>query len=392
MKSNLFFDFLILSFVKERKKHIGVILISVLILFLLDSTLFVSSSVQHSLRGALKAQPDFIVQRVHGGDRVSLPLSWEDKLLSIHGVENVTARAYGRYFFEPKRASALIMGVNFMDDQSHKALVKLISKTDLKAFLSTDQMMVGQGVMHYLKKHFYNDSYTFLTPKGKFKKVKIFKVLPKESSLISNNMIIMPIDLSREILGMPENQASDIAFNVPNDDEWSNILEKVSSLYYDLRIVSKKEVQRGYENLYNYKGGFFLILFLITLVTFVLILYQRYSTLYSSERRNIGLLRAMGWRISDLLKFKLYETLMVIFISFILAFLMAYIYVFFLDAPLIKNIFLSAGELGNTTALVPIIDGRVLATLFLLYAVPFIAAVLIPVWRISVIDPKEAML
>ncbi len=392
MRSSLFWDFLLLSFVKERKKHIGVILISVVILFLLDSTLFVSSSIKHSLLGALKAQPDFIVQKVRAGERVDMPLEWADRIMDIHGVSSVTPRVYGRYFFEPKRAPVLIMGVDFLDEQSHKALAKLISKTDLKSFLLSDQMIVGDGVMRYLKSHFYSDEYNFLTPKGEFKKVKIAKVLPQSSELLSSNMIIMPIELAREILGVPEDMASDIALNVPNDDEWSNISDKISALYYDLRIVSKKEVQKGYENLYNYKGGYFLILFLITLATFALILYQRYSTLYSSERRHIGLLRAMGWKISDLLKFKLYETMIVIVIAFAVAFVLSYGFVFGLGAPLIRQIFLGSGELANATPLAPVIDGSVLSTLFLLYAVPFIAAVLIPVWRISVTDPKEAML
>ena len=100
----------------------------------------------------------------------------------------------------------------------------------------------------------------------------------------------------------------------------------------------------------------------------------------------------MGWKISDLLKFKLYETMIVIVIAFAVAFVLSYGFVFGLGAPLIRQIFLGSGELANATPLAPVIDGSVLSTLFLLYAVPFIAAVLIPVWRISVTDPKEAML
>ncbi|HFS82401.1 MAG TPA: ABC transporter permease [Epsilonproteobacteria bacterium] len=185
---------------------------------------------------------------------------------------------------------------------------------------------------------------------------------------------------------------SDIAFNVPNDDEWANAADKVSALHYDLRVINKEDIVKAYENPYNYKGGIFLILFLITMVTFMLILYQRYAMVYSSERRHIGLLRALGWSIHDVLKLKFFETMMVVVVSFVLGVTLAYFYVFVLGAPLLREIFLGGANLHNKVTLVPVLDFTVLSTIFLIYAVPFVSAVLIPVWKIAVTDPKEAML
>jgi ABC-type antimicrobial peptide transport system permease subunit len=121
---------------------------------------------------------------------------------------------------------------------------------------------------------------------------------------------------------------TDITFNVPNDAEWDNIVAKLHLLFYDVRVVEKREVRKAYENLYNYKGGLFLILYLITIVTFMLILYQRYSMVYSSERKEIGILRAVGWSIKDVLKLKFYETVVVVLVSFVLGVVLAYLYVF----------------------------------------------------------------
>ena len=392
MRSSPFFHFLTLEFFKARKKHAGVIAISLVILFLLSAVLFLSSSIRYSLEHTLEAQPDFVVQRVQGGQRVNVPTAWMDKMLDIYGVEKVTARVYGRYFFKDKQESALIVGVDFLDEQSHKALESLIADIDLKAFLEGDKMLVGEGVLRYLSSHFYPEHYSFLTPKGAYKKVAIFQTIPATTNLSSNEMILMPQELAREILGYGEDEVTDIALNVPNEDEWDNVADKIAAFYYDLRLMTKQDVRKAYENLYNYKGGFFLILFLIALTTFVLILYQRFSMVYSSERRQIGLLRALGWSISDVLKLKFYETVIVIVISFILGVAAAYGFVFILGAPLLREIFLGGANLSNTVQLVPVLDFGVLSTIFLIYAVPFIAAVLIPVWRIAVTDPKEAML
>ncbi len=392
MLNNPFFHFLTLELFKERKKHIGVVLISLVVLFLLSSVLFISSSIQYSLKQALKKEPDFVIQRIQGGERINAPDEWIDPLLEIYGIDKVTTRVYGRYFFESKRDSFLLVGVDFMDEQSHRELSSIMSELDLKKFLNTDNMLIGEGVWNYLKDHYYPDSYNFLTPSGEFKKVNIFKVFPKKSNLLTNDIIVVPQELAKEILGLKENEISDIALNVPNIDEWDSIEDKIDALYYDVRVVTKRDITKAYENLYNYKGGFFLIMFLIAIVTFVLIMYQRYAMVHGNERRHIGLLRALGWSIRDVLKLKLFETLIVVFISFILGVVLAYIYVFIFSAPIFKEIFLGGANLANSITLVPIVNFNILSTIFLIYAVPFIAAVLIPVWKISVTDPKEAML
>ena len=261
MNANAFWHFLTLQLVKERSKHLSVILISMMIVFLLSSVLFISSSIRYSLEETLKVQPDFVVSRTLGGTAIPTPMAWGDELLEIYGVSQVTPRVYGRYFFEPKGKSFLLVGVDFMEEQSHKNLQALIETTDIKAFFEGKQMFVGQGVKEYLNAHFYKGSYNFLTPKGQFENVKFFKTLPSQTNLISNDMIILPLDLARKILGYDEEEVTDILFNVPNTDEWDMMTDKLSALHYDLHVVNKKEVQRSYANLYNYKGGVFLILF-----------------------------------------------------------------------------------------------------------------------------------
>ncbi len=392
MSNNAFWYFLTLQLFKERAKYISIVAISVMILFLLSSVLFISSSIRFSLEDTLKVQPDFVASRVQGGMVVPTPLNWSDGLIDIYGVSEVTPRVYGRYYFAAKEKSFLVVGVDFMEAQSHQVLQKLMQTTDIKAFLKTKQMIVGAGVKAYLEAHFYKNTYNFLTPTGTFEKVNIFTILPEHVNLIANDMILMPIDLARKVLGYSEDEVSDIAFNVPNPDEWDMMSDKLSALHYDIQVISKNEVRKSYENLYNYKGGLFLILFIIVLGTFMLILYQRYSMVYSSERRHIGLLRALGWSINDVLKLKFMETLILVFVSFIVGIFIAYVFVFIFGAPLLREIFLGGENLQNTVSFVPILDFSVLSSIFLIYALPFIAAVLIPAWRVSVTDPKEAML
>ncbi len=390
MRNSSFFYFLTLNLLKEKRRFIGIVLISTLLIFLLSSVLFISSSIKTTLQSSLKAQPDFVVQNIIAGKVAPIKDEQVDKIVDIYGVKEVTKRVYGRYFFDEKY-SALIIGVDFLDEQGSKMLAKIMDSVDLKSFLSKDNMLVGQGVLDYLKSHYYASGYNFLTPSGQMQKISIFKDLNSKSSLISNDMIIMPIELAQKVLGLQESEITDIALNVPNDSEWDNIKAKLQSLSFSTRVVSKKDMQKAFENLFNYKGGLFLVLYLIVIATFSLLLYLRYSLASSLERKEIAILRAVGWSIKDVLKLKFLENIFLVIFAFILGSSLAYIYVFILGAPILKDIFLGGANLKQFATFTPVVDYSVLSTIFIVFAVAFLGSVLIPVWKIAVTEPKEAL-
>ncbi len=390
MKNNSFFYFLTLNLLKEKRRYAGIVIISSLLIFLLSSVLFISSSIKQTLNYTLKAQPDFIVQNIKGGKVAPINSNMVNKILNIYGVEKVTKRVYGRYFFDDKY-STLIVGVDFLDEQSNKNLETLINSTDLKQFLSKEQMIIGQGVKNYLKTHYYNLEYNFLTPDGQMKNIKIFKTLSSKSAIISNDETIMPLKSAQKVLGLKENKITDIALNVPNDSEWQTVKAKLQSLNFNIRVISKKDMQKAYESLFNYKGGLFLVLFLIVIATFSLLLYLRYTLAASLERKEIAILRAVGWSIKDVLKLKFLENIFLVIFAFILGSSLAYIFVFVLNAPLLKNIFLGGSNLTNFAKFTPVVDYGVLSTIFIIFTVAFLSSVLIPVWKIAVTEPKEAL-
>ncbi len=389
--SSTFINFLTLLLFKHRSRHMAIMIIATLLLALLSSVLFISNSITHDVKTVLKEQSDFTLQRFYGGKQVDMPLSWQYEIEEIAGVSSVTPRVYGAYYVAPQQEHFLIVGVDFFDNQSNAFLKRITDELELSSFLSKESMYVSKGIKTFFKKHYYSDYYEFRLRDGTMKKISIADTFSNQSNIISNDMIIMPIDLAREVLGMDADDVTDLSFNVPNEAEWENIKIKLHLMHYDIRVITKDEITTAYQNLFNYKGGVFLVLFLITTATFMLILYQRYFMVYSSEKKEIGIMRAVGWSINDILKLKFFETLIIIGFSYSLGIIVAYIYVFIFNAPLLQNIFLGSANLPNNVVFAPAINAGILSSLFLLFAVPFMAAVLIPVWRVAIIEPKEAM-
>ena len=391
MQNKLFFNFLFLLLFKHRIKHISIFIISTLIVFILSSVLLLSNALQKDITQTLDSQADFVVQKMRGGKSINTPISWADEFQDIEGISQSQVRVYGEYFFKAKGEHFTLVGIDFFDEQKSEKLQKVIENLDMKQFLEKPNMLIGQGVKALLDKYHFFDSYVFKTSKHTKLEVNIYQTFSKESSLLSNDMIIMDINLAREILGLSEDESTDIALYSPNELEADNIYVKLVLKHFNIRVIQKSDIAKAYAKLFNYKGGLFLILYMIVLLTFMMILYQRYSMIQSSDKKEIGILRALGWSIKDVIILKVTESFMVALGAFLLGFILAYLYVFSFNAPLLSSIFFGNANLSAEISFHKSIDFSLLSLLFLFYILPFMAAVLIPSWRASIIDPLEAM-
>lgn len=391
MKNSVFFNFLFLILSKHKSKHIAIFIISILIVFLISSVLFISNSLKKEVFSTLDNQSDFTIQKTNNGKIFDTPISWIDDFSSINGVKNVQQRVYGQYYFMPENVYFTIIGVDLFEENINKNIKELLSVLNISNFLENDSMIIGNGIKKIFDKYHYFDSYDFKLLNKQSLNVKIFKDLPQEANLVANDLVIMDINLAKKILNIDEEYSTDIILNVPNDLEKQNIKEQLILKHANIRILQKESLKKEYENMFNYKGGIFLVLFIVVIFTFILILYQRYSMISSSDKKEIGILKAVGWSIKDIIKLKIIENFIVGFMAFIIGIIIAYIFVFILNAPILKNIFIGFSNVQNDFILNANIEFTTLITLFLFFIIPFLSAVLIPVWKIAVIDANKSM-
>jgi ABC-type lipoprotein release transport system permease subunit len=391
MKNSVFFNFLFLLLSKHKSKHIAIFIISILIVFLISSVLFISNNLKKEIFFTLNNQSDFVIQKTNNGKVFDTPISWIEDFSSINGLNNLQQRVYGQYYFMPENVYFTIVGVDLFEENTNKNINDLLKTLNISNFLQNDSMIIGNGIKKIFDKYHYFDSYDFKLLDKNTINIKIFKDLPKEANLVANDLIIMDINLAKKILNIDKENSTDIVLNVPNDLEKQNIKEQLILKHSNIRILQKENLKKEYENMFNYKGGIFLVLFIVVIFTFILILYQRYSMISSSDKKEIGILKAVGWSIKDIIKLKIIENFIVGFMAFIIGVIIAYIFVFILNAPILKNIFIGFSNVQNDFILNASIEFTTLITLFLFFIIPFLSAVLIPVWKIAVIDANESM-
>jgi len=216
-------------------------------------------------------------------------------------------------------------------------------------------------------------------------------VFVHDTLLESNDVIVMSKTDAREIFDIADEKATDIVVSVANPEEIETIALKIELMYPNTRVISSEDMRVSYQNMFNYKSGLFLALFIISIFTFFIIVYDRASGLSSEQKREIGILKAIGWRVDDVLKEKFYEAFIISFFSYVVGVTIAFFYVYFLQAPIIRDIFVGYSELKVDLELPFIFDLQTLFLVFFLSVPIYVAATIIPSWRVATLEADEVI-
>ncbi len=365
MRNKGFIDFSVRLLIKEKKDYLFSFFIFAFIIFIVTAVLFISNSIKRDLLVALANEGQVIVKNNKGGHYAPLNDAYLDALLEINGVDDVVGKVDGYY--------------NFAQDRRYFHVV-------VEEDLNDSSIYVSEDVGELLKKFKYEKEFNFLV-KDTLITLDIAKVVA--SNIISNNTIFVNEYNARRVLEMDDDAYSYFVLKVPNEDEIENIALKIPKLYPNLVALPDYEMESDYDHLYYYKGGIFMILYIVSLVSFFILLKNQISSVYGSRRKEIAILRSIGFSISDIILLKFIQNSIVVFGAYFVAILLSYLYVFFFDAPLLRNIFL--GEHVTHISFTPVVDIKMLFLIFIFTVIPYLASILIPSWKLAIEDISEAM-
>lgn len=376
---------------RQKLKNIFIAIVFTVLTFLLSAVFFITNSIKFELGNTLESLPQVIVQEVNGGRHSDIKVDAVDKILSIKGVNDAIARVWGYYYFENVGVNFTILGIDKFESQYEKGLQNVADKFELEDSKNNSFMVVGEGVKKSMNKNYYKEYFNFIKADGSFKKVYIAGEFKPATKLESNDMIVMSKNSVREILGMPENKATDIVVSIANKNEVKTVVQKIKMLFPNAKVVSKEDMKVSYENIFNYKSGIFLALFVISLFTFFIIIYDKLSGLNSQEKREVGILKALGWRVNDVLKEKFYESFIISLFSYLSGVILALGFVYIFQAPLLRDIFTGYSGLKAEFELPFVFDIQTLFLVFFLSVPVYIAATIIPAWRAATLEADEVI-
>lgn len=384
-------EYALSSLFRQKYKSFFVLSVFSLLTFLLTSVFFITNSIKYELDSTLKALPQIIVQKMQAGRQDEIDVDIVDNILSIAGVSDAVARVWGYYYFENAGVNFTLVGVDEYENQYKNSLEKVVQKLDFNNEENIPSMMVGVGVKENMLRNYYKNYFNFIKSDGTLKKVNIAGVFNGDTQLESNDIIVMSKDDVREVFDIEETKATDIVVKVANPEEINTIAVKIKLMYPECRVITNYDLTVSYQNIFDYKSGIFLALFIVALFTFFIIIYDKASGLSSEEKREIGILKAIGWRVDDVLKERFYESFILSFFSYMIGVGFAFAYVYIFQAPILRNIFVGYSELKTSFELPFIFDMQTLFLVFFLSVPIYVAATILPSWKVATLEADEVI-
>jgi len=370
-KQRAIIDFTLASLLRRKGKNIALLLVYTMVVSALASVMFFSESIHSEAAAVLADAPELVVQRLVAGRHEMIPLSYVEKIRSIRGVKAVRGRLWG-YYYDP------VFGANYT------LLVP-------EAFtMGEGSVVVGKGVARSGLAEVGNIM-PFRTYRGNLFTLNVAQVLPAGSELVSADLVLLSTGDFRALFGVPAAMATDLVVDISNPVEISTIAAKIVKLLPDTRPIARDEILRTYEAVFSWRSGILLSILLGALMAFFIFAWDKATGLSAEERREIGILKAIGWDVGDVITMKLWEGATISLTAFLTGVIVAYLHVFAGGSAAIVPVLKGWSVLYPEFRLVPAIDLGQLSILFFLTVIPYTVATIIPSWQAATAAPDAIM-
>ncbi len=383
-------DYALSSLWRRKNKNITIILVFSLVIFLLASFQFLTGSLTKTAEKILTTSPEIIVQKMVAGRQESIPLAYSNKLKKIFGIRNVSPRIWGYYFDVNHKANYTVIGV---DSEVFHGESFFTSKKNIEVnsfHLQKGEVILGQAVHKLLglndRKHF-----SFFRPDLSIKPLKVAAIFSPQNNILTADMVIMNLEDARDLFQITRDMASDLRITVTNPAEIKTIAKKISASLPDTRVLSRDQIQKTYQVVFGWRGGFGSLLLLTSLFAFVILAWDKASGLSPEEKREISILKILGWETADILSTRFWEGMLLAGISFVIGVSLAYLHVLFFEASLFKPMLLGWSVTRPAIQFIPSITLADTMLLICFTIIPYMAATVIPAWRCAVVPPDAAI-
>lgn len=364
-------DYTLAALSRRKVRHLGLLLIYTLLVFLFASVLLLSQGLRREAALLLQDAPEVIVQKLSVGRHDLLPAAWLDTLRQIRGVSSAQGRLWGYYYDPAIKANYTLMAA----PERH---------------LATGEILIGAALAR-TRQIGISDYLSLRTANGQPLPLKIVGILESVSELLSADLLLMSEADFRQLFQLTPDLYTDAVLSVRNPREARTVANKISLALPNSRPILRTEILRTYDAVFHWREGVLFLILSTLLLAFLILAWDRAAGLSAEEKREIGILKAIGWETRDILSMKLWEGTLLSLTAFLIGYLLAWWQIFHGGARLFAPVLKGWAVLYPDFQLTPSIDLQQILILLAVTVLPYIIATLIPSWRAAIIDPDAAM-
>lgn len=383
-------DFSLSSLWRRKLKNLGIMLVFAMVIFLLASFQMLTGALTNSAAAVLENTPEITIQKMSAGRQEAIPLAYIEKLGSIYGIRAIIPRVWGYYFDPSNLANYTILALDSGAMPDGNRLNLTLTHGHFPKKTEPGTVVIGRSV-HNILGLGGRSVFSLFRPDLSLKSFNVVGIFSQQTDLLTNDLMVMNLDDARDLFDMPPSMVTDLCVYVANPTEIGTLAKKISLLLPGTRVLTKSQIQKTYQVVFSWRSGFASICLLTALVAFSILAWDKASGLSQEEKREIGILKILGWETGDILAVRFWESTLVSALAFIIGCTAAYFHVAFFDASLLKPVMVGWSVIHPPFRLLPTVSLADLLLIFTFSVLPYLGATVIPAWRCSTVPPDSVI-
>lgn len=391
-------DYALGNILKFRVRSAVIVISLVVAASLLCSVEFIHEGVVMDIRSSAAEGPDIVVQRLVGGRQTIVPNQWKDNVSRTPGVSIATSRVWG-YSDIGSGVLLTVMGINATEYSNAMGAVGNNMLQDGRFLNDSDRLkiVVGQGIVDIMKASaaridiVVGSKLSLISSNGSLIEFEIIGIFASDSSAYSYDMIITDQTSARLLLGIDNSSCTDIAVWTTHGSSTNEVALKLDNSIVGGRILTREAITNELLKTYGGRAGITALLWAVLLLTVIFQAFTVSSAGSDEARREVGLLKALGFDTIDVLEVRMFESLILGVLGASLGVSLAIIYDYILGAPILSGYLLGWG-LHILNAGIPLSMSP--ATIFVVYSVaiiPILVASVVPAWKNAITEPDSVL-
>ncbi len=375
-----------------RGRTISILIAISITIGMLSAVDFLREGINRDIDASLAFSPDILIQGYDSG-RVTLINDSNIKLIEqVEGVTLVSPRVWGYLSAADNLYTMMGIEIDVYPLDSAELNFNIRSGRFLTANESHPVCVIGSGVAD--ASYAQIGSYLLLTDiNGDEYEMEVIGIFSVASKIYTHDLILTDILYSKEFFNVDENHSTDLTVWLSPDTQINSasIALEISNVAENIKILEKRSMGDIMHHSTNERAGIFILIWNVILIGTLLFAFTISSAVSVDSRREIGLLKSMGFTTMDVLEIRLLEFTMTGFIASTIGLFGAIIYDFYLGAPILADYMLGWSVLFPPFILPLRISIDILIIAYSMGIIPLVIATVVPAWKNAIRDPDELL-
>jgi ABC-type lipoprotein release transport system permease subunit len=384
-----FFDYAIKGISTYRVRTVAIVCSLLVAIMILGAMTFLSDGLTRESSIAAAFAPDITVQGMTAG-RIS-PVSLVDVqfITQLPEVQKVVPRSWGYVDYNGKIYT--VMGI---DPQNMPIPPDIDFIMSQGSFLQASQpysAVVGKNLADSLGLN-VNDVLVLQTESGSGNySFQVSGIFETNVNLYTSDMVLVNINAAQGFFSGQTSSVTDVCVYLKDPSQANTVASVISSTNPMLRVLTKDAIKDATESTYGVRSGYVAIVWYVLLLAVILAAWNQLTTAGAEIKKEVGILKTLGFSTFDILEIRFMETLILGFAAATIGVFLAIIYDVYLGAPFLRDFLLGwSAVYPNFPLPINISPGSVMI-LFAVAVFPLFIGSLIPAWKSAVTEPDVAI-